>query len=108
MVGAAINFLECAAANWLTHISLGVGILISLFKSQASQNWTKQVLFFNATNAASALVLFTVLVFLWAKPTLTGDIAVNNAVIVTWGIIYALHDNIADLLKLDKKPAQSD
>lgn len=98
-----LDLLETLASTWLTQISLGAGFAFTAVKCFAEKDWSKQTMFFAATNFASALVLFTILICIWVKPSMTGVIVTNNSIIVTWGIIYALHDNVSDLFKRTRK-----
>ena len=94
-----LGLVESLAANWATECSLGFAIIATIIRASIFKEWGKQSLFFNTSNVASAVILFTVLISLWFKPSIISDIVVDNAVIVTWGIIYALHDNINDFFK---------
>ena len=94
-----ITILESLATSWATEYSLVIAVVATLIRSAIFKEWGKRELFFNASSVASAVILFTVLVCIWFKPSIVGGLVIDNAVILTWGIIYALHDNINDFFK---------
>ena len=100
-MGAFEGIFVGLATTWLTHISLGAGILAAVITAFFRKNWDKKTLFFQASNVASAIVLLTVLCCIWMKPTIVADAILGNTVVVTWGIIYALHDNFSDIFSPD-------
>jgi len=88
-----------AAYSWLTYATIGSGIFATILHGLIKKQWSKENLFFVASNAASAFILLVILIGIYVKPEMAIGAINNNRFVVTLALIYALWDNIADIFK---------
>ena len=92
------------AYSWLTYATISIGIIATLIHGKITGQWSKENLFFVASNAASAFILMIILIGIYIKPEMAIGAINNNRFVVTLGLIYALWDNIADIFKRKGPP----
>ena len=95
--------------EWLVEslpvVSIGAGVLGAFLKGVFTDELSRHDLFRNATNLSAIIVLVPLLSSIWFYPDYAKRIIVEHRFVVTWGVIFALYDNVTGFFDFIPAPS---